>query len=281
MFRKITGDTPQSRSLFADMLADKDRAAAVVAAVLDPAIPERHYSTELARQKAARERRYHEAMRTFILPSKDTKADWSPVRGDWAAILFLGSFSGAVAEPKAEIEPFETIGFPPSELMPPPMRKLFHAWGINRRHPDVISYALNGALEWEVPDYLPLARELAADPKVSARIRGDALLIIGQFGDRTDLSLLSQHQSDKATYKKPLGDSDAIAQVRDVAVTMMLKLNDRKPDEFGFRYGLCSGNAYVKHKYYMISQGFTDVAARDAAHAKAKAWLDQQAKAKD
>lgn len=41
-------------------------------------------------------------------------------------------------------------------------------------------------------------------------------------------------------------------------------------------YGLCNPDAYVNHNYYMIARGFTDGAARDAAHAKAKLWLDRR-----
>jgi RNA polymerase sigma factor (sigma-70 family) len=278
MFRKIAGDTPQSKSLFTEMMADKDRAAAVLAVALDATTAARQFPAELARQKAARDRRMREAMVTWNLPSRDAKVDWAPVRGDWAAILFLGSFPETVAAPKAEIEPFESVPFPPGELIPPPMRKLFHAWGINRRHPESISYALDGALLYEIQDYLPFARKLAADPKAPVRIRGDALLIIGQFGDQTDLPLLTRYLSDASVYKKPMGDSDAIAQIRDVAATMMLKLCGRRPDEFGFLYGLCNPDAYVNHKYYMIARGFTDGAARDSAHAKAKAWRDKQLK---
>ena len=278
LFRKITGDTPQSRSLFADMMTDTGRAAAVVAAALDPANADRHYAGELARQKAARARRFRELFSTTDLPSRGGQADWAPIRGDWAAVLFLGSFPAAVADPKAEIEPFEAIAFPRGDLVPPPMRKLFHAWGVNRRHPESISYALDGALLYEIPECLPHARKLAADPKVPGRIRGDALLVIGQFGDQTDLPRLARHLGDAAVYKKPLGDSDAVAQIRDVAATMMLKVCGRKPDEFGFLYGLCSPHAYVDHKYYMTARGFTDGAARDAAHARARAWLDEQPK---
>ncbi len=277
MFRKITGDTQRSESLFADMMADKDRATAVLAAVLDPINADRHYASELARQKAARSRRVREATARWEIPSLDRKADWGPIRGEWAAVLFLGSFPATIDDPKAEIEPFEAIPFPPGELIPPPMRKLFHAWGIHRRHPESISYALDGALLYEIPEYLPFARKLISDPKVPVRIRGDALLVIGQFGDQADLPLLTRHLSDASEYKKPMGDSDAIAQIRDVSATMMLKLWGRKPDEFGLLYGLCSPNAYVNHKYYMIARGFSDRAARDAAHTKAKAWFDKQA----
>jgi hypothetical protein len=294
-FKAVAGDSRQSRKIFAEMIEDADRVKALQTAECDPEAAGAVYAEEMARQLAERERQTLEMARTLtpiLLPGLGR----SPHRGEFATVLFLGSYPAkAPAAPKPEVEAgYVEDGIRcTSSVFEAPMRKLYAGWAANRRTPEGIRLAMRVALWVESEDCLPVARRVAADAKLPSPVRASAFPVLAQFGNRKDLALLEPLRDDAAVYGQEIGDNDPdppgkvsapkppprIAQVRDMAVTMMLVLHGKEPSELGFDYGLASPDAYVKWQYYVLAGGFRNDTDRAAAHRKAKAWLDARPKA--
>jgi hypothetical protein len=119
-------------------------------------------------------------------------------------------------------------------------------------------------------DAVPAARRLAADPTRPAAARCYALIVLGRLGAAGDLPGLTPFLTDRTSvfdWKSdgPAGRVSYSAQVRDVAAFVGLKLSGRDPAAFGFP---------PRHDGpWFLTFGFADDAAREAAHAKAKAVL--------
>src|SRR5207302_722523 len=91
-FRKVAGDDPASRTLFAEMVADFKRFGRLEAAEADPRTAGAAYAAELKRRAEALERGYRES--AAAAPFR-TGAIWPtsgiPTRGEFVTLLFLGT----------------------------------------------------------------------------------------------------------------------------------------------------------------------------------------------
>jgi RNA polymerase sigma factor (sigma-70 family) len=289
-FKAIAGDSRQSRKIFAEMIDDPARVKALQAAAIDPEAAGAVYAEEMTRQAEEMTRQLLERARTYspfmVLPHIR--------RGEFATVLFLGCYPAkAQAAPTREVETsyIDDGIMGTSSVFESPMRKLYAGWAANRSNHESIRFAMRTALRVESEDCLAVARRVAADAKLPSPIRASAFPVLAQFGSRTDLALLEPFRDDTAVYGQEIGDDTGppsekpapkppprIAQVRDMAVTMMLVLHGKEPSELGFDYGLASPDAYVKWQYYVLAAGFRNDVDRAAAHRKAKAWLDARPK---
>jgi RNA polymerase sigma factor (sigma-70 family) len=290
-FKSVAGDNPQSRKIFAEMIENADRVRALQAAECEPEAAGAVYADEMARQLAERLRRVMEAIRNYGYLILKPPA---PHRGEFATILFLGSYpakAAVVPKPEVETSYVEDGIRSTSSVFEAPMRKLFAAWAATRRTPEGICLAMRAALWVESEDCLAVARRVAADAKLPSPTRASAFPVLAQLGNRTDLALLEPLRDDAAVYGQEIGDNPGpsggpvpnlaprIVQVRDMAVTMMLALHGKEPSDLAFDYGLMSPGAYVKWQYYVVAGGFRNDTDRAAAHRKASAWLDAQPRA--
>ena len=97
-FKKAAGDDPGSRTLFAEMVADLPRFTRLEAAEADPDKAGALYATELKLRVDALKRGYREAEEAAqgrlgeIWPTGGI-----PTRGDFAALLFLGTYPSTAA----------------------------------------------------------------------------------------------------------------------------------------------------------------------------------------
>src|SRR5205085_6281248 len=61
-----------------------------------------------------------------------------------------------------------------------------------------IDAALDLAKDWRMTETLPVARRLAVDEKLPAKVRAEAVLAVGQAGDKSDIPMLRRIAESKA-----------------------------------------------------------------------------------
>jgi RNA polymerase sigma factor (sigma-70 family) len=291
-FKKVAGDDPGSRTLFAEMVADLPRFTRLEAAEANPGKAGAVYAAELKLRVEALKRGYREADEAA---QGRTGVIWPtggiPTRGEFAALLFLGTYpsSAAVTYPEADgHDQFSHhnvfgLGLQPDreekvKVILPALRRLFVAWlGTRTDNPD--QHCMYVALSLHIAEVLPLARRRAADATLGPAARGFALLAVGHFGVPADRPLLEKAFGDSRVFftdqfakgkERPLE-----VRVSDTAVAAALRLAGQQPADFGFtlleRHKLRGPDILLK--YHVL--GFFDDEARRAAHKKAVAWLDE------
>jgi RNA polymerase sigma factor (sigma-70 family) len=292
-FRKAAGDGPDSRALFAEMVADVRRYGRLGAVEADPARAGAAYADELKQRVEALKRGYQEAEakargRTGILwPSSGT-----PTRGEFVTLLFLGTYPATAAVTFREAGDSDRVAHhnvfglalhPSSRgkdaAIPPALRRLFAAWLATRANPNPARFGMNLALYHSISEVGPAARARAADAALDPQARGFALLAVGRFGGAADLPLLEKAFDDTRVFHATRYTSEAgkqrpvEAQVGDAAVAAALRLAGQHPADFGFplleMYKERGPDTLAK--YHLL--GFFDGEARAAAHKKAKEWF--------
>jgi hypothetical protein len=205
--------------------------------------------------------------------------------GDVVAVLFLGARSLPVEakDPSAEWSLRASFADGAKGPQKEPLRKLFAAWLDRRTDPETIRAGLETALFASVPNALPIARRLAADPKLTAPAKGLAVLIVGNHGTKDDLPLLTACRPDARPYFEYTtlnkNKERFEIQVRDLAAAMSLHLSGQDFEKYGFQrielhiWWVVSGPAPIKKISW-----FDTGEARDAALKKAWDWLDAQPK---
>ncbi|MBX9624948.1 MAG: hypothetical protein K2X82_14170, partial [Gemmataceae bacterium] len=287
-FRKVAGDSKESRALFDLMTADPDRAKQLDRAAADPTVAAKQYADEVARLHKA----WNDAFDQFVgrLPAPAPEPN-DPIRAatnaavppaDVLAVLFLGSLPhpDKAADP-AEVDrtlegSFVDLARGPEKAA---VRKLFAAWLDRRRDPKAAKVGLDGALYGAIPEAVPAARKWLADPKAPPGAVGTAALVLGNHGTADDLPRLAKLRDDGRVYleAKTVAGVTHTAQVRDVAAAMSLVL---RGEDFG-KYG------FPEVKHHAAKTGpdpapfraitcFEADADRAAAHEKAWGWLDKQ-----
>jgi RNA polymerase sigma factor (sigma-70 family) len=293
-FRKAAGDDPGSRTLFAEMVTDLRRFTRLEAAEADPGKAGALYAAELKLRVEALKRGYREAEEAA---QGRTGVIWPtggiPTRGEFAALLFLGTYpsTAAVTYPEADAHDqfshHNVFGLglqpddrPTAKVIPPAVRRLFVAWlGTRTDNPD--QHCMYVALALHITEVLPLARRKAADATLGPAARGFALLAVGHFGTPADRPLLEKAFADSRVFfttEDTFEDGKprpVQVRVSDTAVAAALRLAGQHPADFGFtfleRYKARGPDTLLK--YHLL--GFFDDDARRAAHKKAKAWLDE------
>jgi hypothetical protein len=209
--------------------------------------------------------------------------------------LFLGTYSSSAAVSLATADADQVYerrvfewGLRSSKregAIPPVLRRLFAAWLQTRAEPGAAQMGLIDAVSFKIANAAPLARTMAADAALAPSVKGSALLALGRFGTHADLPLLEKAATDTRTFhvttwpEKYLNKDKAIALVSDAAVAAMLCLRGQPLDDLGFP--LVRKFKDVDHYPDVVADynllGFFDHKTRQAAHKKAKAWLNKQA----
>jgi RNA polymerase sigma factor (sigma-70 family) len=277
-FRKAAGDDPDSRTLFAEMVADLKRFSRLEAVEADPEKAVAAYAAELKQRAEALERGYQEAVARagkrsgLIAPA----ASAYPTRSECVTLLFLGTY------PATGRDTYPMVYAPMLHAEnPPALRRLFATWLATRTHPHPIATGLSQALHHNLREVVPLALSHAANDKLDPRARGFALLVVGLYGTPADLPLLTKAFADArvfhtTNYTFTDGKQRPIeVQVSDVTVASALQLYGQPAADFGFPFLEMSkkrgSNALAE--YYLL--GFFDGDTRRAVHRKAIQWLQE------
>jgi hypothetical protein len=287
-FRDIVGDNDASRKLFAEVLADENRAA-IVDKVGDSAdLASRAYASEVLRlDKAA-------LKATPIVPAlpsprdalvaaqRASKAAVGP--GDVALVLFLG----ALREPSEAEPPLRHGGVLSASFielgrgaMKDPMCKLYLAWLDRQSDPDSLVAGLEGSLYVPIPEAAKVARRLLLAPKASEGVLLNCYLVLGYHGKSDDLALLVKFRNDERVLAvHGSKDSQKIdIQVRDLAAAMSLKLRGQDPVVYGFPSEVVTRWWAAPDPFpFKNPLPFKTPQARGEAMQRAWAWLDQRAK---
>jgi RNA polymerase sigma factor (sigma-70 family) len=295
-FRKAVGDDPGSRALYAEMVLDAGRFAMLEAAEADPAKAGDVYAAELQKRVKALKRGYEEAEAA----AGNKLGDLWPTggilsRGEFAALLFLGTFPATAAITFHEADDHDRfshhnvfgLALHPShrtrsEAIPPALRRLFAAWLETRTDPTPIYFGTNLALYHVLSEAAPAARKNAANARLDPRARGFSVLAVGRFGSVADLPLLEKALSDtrvfySTSYTSEAGQKRPVeALVGDAAIASALHLFGQHPADFGFplleMYKQRGPDTLAK--YHLL--GFFDDDTRQVAHKKAKEWLSKK-----
>jgi RNA polymerase sigma factor (sigma-70 family) len=296
-FRKIAGADPDSRTLFAEMVLDVRRFTLLEAVEANPAGAGAAYAAELKLRVEGVKRGYREAEAAaggrlgMLWP-----ASGIPTRGEFATLLFLGTYpaTAAVTFPEANdgdrVAHHNVFGLAlhPSQrakgaALPPALRRLFAAWLATRTDPNPIQFGTYMAIYHKIAEVAEAARARAGNVKLDPRARGFALLAVGLFGTVADLPVLEKAFADarvfhRTHYTSEKGEKRPVeALVSDAAVAAALRLAGQHPADFGFplleMYKERGPDTLAK--YHLL--GFFDGATRQKAHKKAKEWLKSSA----
>lgn len=290
-FADIVGDGKAGRALYVEMIDDPRRASRIHAAEDDPDKAHEQYEAELkSRVDAISEGQRQAEHRNRHLTGLNLPDSGIMKRGEYLTLLFLGCYPGGVtyreqgqhdsvchfnlfslSTPKALRETND-----PSN---PALRRLYAAW-LNRREQDrPLDIGLYLALSTANPECLSVARRLAADVQLAPRLRGLAVLVVGQVGTKDDAGLLEGCLADSrvfhtGNYTHQGGKQEVMETlVGDAALAAQLKLYGGHPGDHGYPVF-----AWLNRKpedflvqYYLL--GFSTAAAREKAHANALAFL--------
>jgi hypothetical protein len=284
-FKKLVGDTIESRKLFAELINDSHRAEVVEKVTADPTVAASLYVSEVARIQAAGEKAFFGFMGQPVKVDSD-----SPVRiasrmavplGDVALLFFLGSFplpDGAV-DP-AGVDQIVTASFIDACGGPlkGPFRKLFVKWLDCRRNPIAVGTGLYAALYGSVDEAVSVARRLAANQECEVSVIEPALLVLGNHGSVNDSTLLATYRDDARACEHSAENKFEI-QIREVATAMSLMLRGQFFLVFGFEtktfraWWIGPGPAPFRAVHW-----FTTPEERDGALKMSWEWLDKQPK---
>jgi hypothetical protein len=292
-FLKAAGDDEPARALLAEVLKDAHRAKVLNEAVQHPVRSGKLYAAEQWRL-------WQKAVST---PPGATEAD-IPTAPEIALSFLLGSHPSSADALKTEPPPNDsriTAAYRAIEsdllckslqleLIDPkrrrPFARLMAGWMATRSDPGVVALGLAHARNYRLPEVVPVARQVVRNAKLKAQHRAVAALALADLGGPVELPTLRGLMDDKTVWssfregRDPDGPTFTV-ELRDVAVGASLLLTDQDPGEFGFPKFRRQGAAELK-LHEKLNGGlfaFTSDADRDAAHKKAKEWLDKQKKA--
>jgi hypothetical protein len=150
-----------------------------------------------------------------------------------------------------------------------PYRKLLLAFLQHRREGPQLERALSLALVYELKETVGWAMGLALSRDTPGPARGWALLVVAAVGGKEQVAPLEPLLADStAVGQKMLGPVTLRAEVRDVALAAIIRLNGRQPADYGFPY--LQALPGLKTLSTPACLGFADAATRDAAFKKWK-----------
>jgi hypothetical protein len=292
-FKDLVGDSKSARTLFVDMVEDERRALVAEQAAAKPASVAPIYRAEASWVEETWKKRFAEFEGRALTPEVRVKlrraSQEAVTPGEVTLVLFLGSYAlPAVEKDASDVDAVLKASFldvANLDGFKEPFRKLFVTWLENRRDEKAVKSGLSGAMFAIIPEAVPIARRVIADPKAEASLLGTSALMLGNFGSLDDLALLEKLRNDARLYStvltQKIADEVVQVQVRDQAIGMCIQLRNRKTrfETSGFEFGSPSPwwGALYSRPYKSVQQ-FESDKARETAHVKAWAWLERQAK---
>jgi hypothetical protein len=288
-FRKVAGDDPGSRTLFAEMAADLNRFSRLEYIEANPQEACVAYADDLKQRAQALERGYQEAIEKFGRTTGATApTSGYPTRSEFVTLLFLGTFPATARDESARDTQHNVFAYGLRTGDLPALRRLYAAWLGTRTDPQPLGIGMRLAVYHNFPEVVPVAVAHAANDELAPGVRGFALLAVGRFGKPADLPLLEKAFADARVFHttnftfKDGKQRGVEVRVSDTAVAAALRLAGQDAADFGFTfqemYKRRGPEALAEHHLLGFFQG--DDAARLAAHKKAREWLDRHVKEK-
>ena len=288
-FKALAGDDEDAWKLYLRVVGTRQRAAMLLAAVEDSKKAAASYAKECKRIAAS-----------LQPPPDPDSVKNTKYTDDLAALLFLGTLVPGTPD-AGKVENGAVISIVLIDTLRTEGRegkrafgRLFASW--TELRPYVWQAGLFRAMAENVPAMVDVARKaLAAKDRTGGTNELVlALHVLGQHGTAANLPLVMKFADDttecgrlefskfpggvirgSGTVRPLVKDTDVVAQVRDVAVIAALQLRKQKPQDFGFEMDVVSDHGPLMTAD--LSQlGFCRDADREAAHKKARAWLDKQ-----
>jgi len=269
-FRELIGDDAGARELFVEMQQQEGPLLAQMFADAE--------STE----GRAWESRLQRLLRQRSLPGKGAVA---PSMGSCATMLFLGSLDKGDVSDQAAAMLIRLIQQPPMrEALGASHdnagRRLVVAWLMHcpNKQQGVLRQRLQVANKYQLTETLPLALAVSnSDPEyltVDPLIRVTALLVAGKLGSSEHAAELEPLLEDEticaAAGRKtntPQGRLPEV-QIRDVALAVILHLNNQDLKEYGFNHA----RRHAENLYVVNTLGLPGDAERTQAIAKWRKW---------
>ncbi|WP_020469829.1 hypothetical protein [Zavarzinella formosa] len=273
-FLKITGDTKDTRRLYADMMVTHH--AIIESLETGPA--------DVPRQMFEFWRESRDRMLRTIAVGEDSSDSFLTDRGQVAMFLFVRSdprYDDSLWERNSatmfllNASRLEKSLVGPEEV--PGMKKLFLHWLAAEKRENEMLTAYRIAKEGEMKEAVPSALKAINDTSLSTLYRANLMVnFLTEMGDREHVKnltpLLAEESGSLGSFD--VGDGATVSPLlRDVALGVSVHLAGQKPSEFGLSIGdhenAIFGGDFRKY-------GFIDPASRDKAQAKWKAWLAKQ-----
>ncbi len=281
-FKAVAGDDADAWKLYLRTIGTRKRAEMLLAAIEDPKKAAASFAKECEEigtiMDHGRAAGVAPRPKPPGFPDRDVTAD------DLAAVLFLSNLAplardGEKRETSAVIGHVLVSGLTGETKAA--FGRLFAAWAEPR--PWAWSAAFNIALTERVTAMTPLARKALTAFAAKERTRVDkadalALRFIGWYGTTDDIPLIMKFADDKTECGSMLAGEKkdgTVVQVRDLAAIAALTLRKQRLQDFGFAM---HDIAPPWPANFLANHGFDSDADREAAHKKAKEWLEKQKK---
>jgi RNA polymerase sigma factor (sigma-70 family) len=305
-FKSIAGNDLAARKLFAEIIADTRRLKMLDDADRDSDKAGELYAAELERwyaytqqllNRQSPEPPYPEALAVMYLGTYPTSTGKAKEGWRWEGHLFIDTWGELMKSP---------VG--------PAVKRIFASWLEFRDNPATRERGFAIAANYRVKEALPLARVVLANEKEEAEQRAQSALMLGVLGTEADMPLLRKMAESKLA-NKPFRHFNVILSgeqelrsvwnnhrfggkndpeewtrafekadirtcnitVADCAWAAAVRLSGGKPQDMGFLWPQTVRGGKTDDDWFVTlpSHGFPNEAARAAAYAKAKAFLDE------
>jgi hypothetical protein len=260
-FMKVTGDTKESRTLYADLV--------------------RAYSTLLAeferdKKKAGEQFVVYCQDIAFRMQFNNEQSARNPISRVDVALYLLGT-----RELSNELRA-QMFGLGHSFLQAPaltsalgqqtaaalPLRKLFLDWLERSPDPFMLQQGLQVAVDARMKEAAPLIVQQIKKKGVPAYFKAQTTLLLGRVGGKEHLADVEPLLDDKTMIGNVrFNNFSAKIEMRDVALAVCVKLSGQKLADFGFNTQNMNEEIFTGSYIYC---GFATDAKRDAAHKKYK-----------
>jgi hypothetical protein len=265
-FLKITGDSKESRALYAELLQ-------LNAQLLDEAERDRRKGAEMF---AAYCQEVNGRMR--YTPGINYREQQKLVGRADVALYFLLA-PELRQEPTGRISSFgytflnaptlpETLAKDDAAALP--FKKLFLAWLEKEPQPYMVQRGVQVAADAKMKETLPLVLKMIREKSAPAYTRAQTALLLTRVGTKEHLKDVEPLLEDKTVVGNfGINNKQGSVQMRDVALAVCIKLSGQKMADYDF--DVMKANDDLIHQSYIYC-AFTGDAKREEAHKKYREW---------
>ncbi|MEZ6118076.1 MAG: hypothetical protein R3C28_16105 [Pirellulaceae bacterium] len=250
-FVTLVGDSTEARSLFGEMLRRMgflDEVFFAKNTSLPKLLTERcEQLTHQRRQFGAGYSAGNLTALLFVSVAQDT--DGQPLPGELIRLMFDNEFRAAVNGGPHRAALMKLLGKLVSSNFDMPT-----SWASTR---------LILAMQYDVPEGVELAKQIASQNDSSPTILQWALLAIGKLGKPEDLHVLTQKLTDDTVVGMPRNRRNVgfSTQIRDVALACLIQRSGESLKDYGLRQAIADPNAFLR----LTTIGFASDEEREQA----------------
>jgi len=203
--------------------------------------------------------------------------------GQVTALLFIATDSRLKLDVQAHYPIYNLVNQPrPREgfLNNAVARKLLVTYLEGRNDPNLLQQNLYMAMNFNLKESVGWALKIAKDKNAQPYVRSTALGVIGKLGTKDNIADLEPFLTDTAQLGQTQFNMVRIqAEVRDVALAMLVQLSGQQLEDYGFPYltHIQPGLRANQQQVIFFSPGllgFSDATGRDAALKRWKDWSE-------